>query len=104
MTRTFWLSFVKVTPEGTEFLGVCVVEVTEADRKSGWHKCIARGMPTSHGRDWIAGAINRTHRLGINPGGNVKFVELPPDHPPVPLDRLLSRAELEQLGIVEPKP
>jgi hypothetical protein len=54
------------------FLGAAVVE--------------ARGM---------TGAVMRAHALGINPGGQVAFCEVPPGcEDNLPHDRLLSKAEL----------
>ncbi len=74
----FWLSFADGTlPTGTQFLGVVIIRGTE-----------------------FVEAVKSAHRLGINPGGEVKCTEIEADIPPEYMDRLLSReslAELEKL-------
>lgn len=75
--RWWWLSFTDADlPEGSQFLGVAVVE--------------ARGL---------AWAITVAHGLGINPGGDVMAIEIPDEHvPPESFrNRLLDRAEAESL-------
>lgn len=104
MTRTFWLSFCDdARPEGERFLGVVVVDVD--DVRAAAAKILLNLEFPQHrpGAEWIAAAVSRTHWLGVNPGGHVGVMELPPDHPPVPHDRLLSRAELEALGLISPR-
>jgi hypothetical protein len=50
--QTFWLSFCdRELPEGSQFLGACVVEVEDGGR--------------------IDAAANEARKLGINPGGEV---------------------------------
>jgi hypothetical protein len=48
----------------------------------------------------IADAITKSHRLGINPGGEVAIAEVALDTCPVgfPRNRLLSKADLKELG------
>ena len=73
----WWLSFTDASrPKGSQFLGVAIVE--------------ARG---------IAGAVTAAHRLGINPGGAVLAIAIPPEHVPALSyrNRLLSRDEAEAL-------
>lgn len=69
--RWFWLSFA----EG-RFLGAAIVQAQGAMH-----------------------AIEKAHRLGINPGGEVASWELPPDVtiPDEAQDRLLGRDELEKI-------
>jgi hypothetical protein len=74
----WWLSFVDTDrPEGARFLGVAIVQ--------------AYGVTT---------AAMLTHDMGINPGGEVAAVPIPPDlHPPPDAcDRLLTRAEAEEVS------
>lgn len=65
-------------PKGTQFLGACVVE--------------ARG---------IAQAIGESHRLGLNPGGEVLPIQVPADKEPVPevRGRLLSAREARDMEL-----
>ncbi len=109
--QTFWLSFCDADrPPGQQFLGVVIVDVDETD--------VARAEPTatairaSHGLApltdegdrYLAGAIDKTHRLGCNPGGEVmahriddaeEFAVMGPRYP---RHRLLSKAELEAIA------
>jgi hypothetical protein len=76
----WWLSFVDAgKPDGQRFLGVAIVE--------------------GHG---VASAATRAHELGVNPGGEVRGLELTGDGIP-PLDmrnRLLAKAELEEADLI----
>jgi hypothetical protein len=75
-TKGWWyLSFVDVERGG--FLGACIVE--------------AFGVAT---------ALEEANRLGINPGGEVASVQIPPAGAAICAqyrDRLLSKAELEAM-------
>ncbi len=76
----YWLSFADPDkPRGTQFLGVAIVE--ELD---------------------FIGAIKRAHALGCNPGGEVLGYTVPEriDVPEVWMDRLLTRAEAEQVEAI----
>ena len=79
--HTYWLSFTDADrSEGQQFLGVIVT------------------------RAWsLKAAITWTHVLGINPGGGVLSIQLDQSESDqvrqLPRDQLLSRAQLEQLGI-----
>ena len=76
-TEWWWLSFCDPTlPTGSQFLGVAVVQ--------------GRGM---------ASAMVAATFLGINPGGEITGIEIPPEHVPDPVfrERLLSRTEAESL-------
>jgi hypothetical protein len=96
--KTFWLSFVD-TDRG--FLGVAVLDVTEADAVAA-KVLIDRLFPQHRpGAEWVAAAQRRAWQLGCNPAGQVQFTELPPDHPDtarVPRNRLMQKAELIESG------
>jgi hypothetical protein len=70
----FYLSFVDDVDGRKQFLGACVVR--------------ARGHTT---------AIDRAHSLGINPGGEVMSLPTGQARGPLPINRLLSKAEMEAI-------
>lgn len=73
----WWLSFVDEDTEGPDaFLGACYVRATNGPL-----------------------AVSRAYELGINPGGQVAIMG-PGDEPPegVPTEKLLTRADLQELG------
>lgn len=77
--KLWWLSFCDpYKPAGSQFLGACLVRAP----------------------DMIA-AITRAHALGINPGGEVQGLEVPPQTPAKEaliaprVERLMSRGECE---------
>lgn len=76
----WWLSFADGTkPKGFQFLGVVIVE--------------AYGFTD---------AIQKSHDLGINPGGEVqgsRVDPMPDDFPAEKLNRLLSKADLAGFGV-----
>lgn len=76
----WWLSFCDTDkPTGQEFLGVIVVEE----------------LGPMH-------AVNKTHELGINPGGQVMVVPVAADSiKPEHLNRLMLLPELQEMGYVE---
>ena len=82
MSTLFWLSFCDATrPQGQQFLGVIITRA--ADHLS---------------------AIQKTHKLGINPGGEVRFCgEVCPDEGSKKYkeDVLLSKDELKELGYID---
>lgn len=73
--RLFWLSFADDDAGG--FLGVVITE--------------AHGPATAAGKCW---------GLGINPGGQMMAIEIPPDYSPQPpieyRDRLLSKEQIAE--------
>ncbi|MFA4900880.1 MAG: hypothetical protein WC563_15285 [Brevundimonas sp.] len=72
-----WLSFADGNlPTGSQFLGAVVVEAPS-----------------------FLAAVAESHRLGINPGGEVQGVEVPRaiTIPPAYVNRILTRAECEAL-------
>lgn len=69
----WYLSFARET-----FRGACVIEA-----------------------DSVVAAVKRAHALGINPGGNVLGLPVPPDDAHrLPVGKLLSRADLDAAGEV----
>lgn len=76
----WWLSFCDPSkPGGGQFLGVVIVE--------------AYGP---------ADAMDRSHEMGINPGGEIEACRVPPeDHPESVRNRLLSKDELIALDLVD---
>lgn len=80
--QCFWMSFCDTEkPEGSQFLGVVIV--------------------TAMG---VAHAIDKSHRLGINPGGEVKIIKLDDDDDdilPEHFNRLLSKQELVDAGYID---
>lgn len=76
----WWLSFADASlPTGSQFLGACIV---------------AAETPVA--------AIKIAHSLGINPGGEVVWVAIPPDRAPLVeahwRERLLTRRETDDLN------
>ena len=73
----WWLSFCDANlPKGTQFLGACIVR--------------AHGMTD---------AILQSHRLGLNPGGEVLTVQARDEFVPAEkyLGRLLSKADIAEM-------
>lgn len=112
-TQTWWLSFCDAErPEGTQFLGAAIVDVTAADAEAAAPILTIRraehGLPPSDDPEapWMAAAIRLSHARGCNPGGEVGAIRI--DRAPafkqhdalLPRDRLLSRAELDALGLL----
>lgn len=106
-TQTWWLSFCDSDrPEGDQFLGVVIVDVTEADAAAGHRAATARRAEFGHtdplaaGLDWMTAAILKTHRTGCNPGGEVGAVRIDdaPQYPTkgagLPRNTLLSKRDL----------
>lgn len=107
MTQTWWLSFCDPDkPEGQQFLGAVVVDVDEIDvaraEPAATALRAAHGLPplTEADDQWMSGAIGKTYRLKVNPGGEVASMRL--DDLPgfasksasYPRGRLLSRADV----------
>ena len=105
MTKTFWLSFADPDrPPGQQFLGVCLVDVDDADALLAKADLLQRFPQHRAGAEWIAAATRKAHVLGINPGGQVMSAELAPDEPLLaraPRNRLLSRDELAVRGLID---
>ena len=102
MTKTFWLSFSDPDrPKGEQFLGVCLVDVTQADADAARRDLARRHPQAQDGAEWLAAAITKAHRLHCNPGGEVLSFEVPRDHSMAakyPRNRLLSKQALEAIA------
>jgi hypothetical protein len=95
--REYWVSFASEKGEG--FLGACLVSVTLED--------VNRELPELERRHpnheptfgpWLNAVIVKTHRLGINPGGQVASWDVTgADHGTCPFDTLLTRAEIDAI-------
>lgn len=103
--RTFWLSFCDgKRPAGEQFLGACLVDVTQAEASQALIE-IAFSFPDAlHGSEWVAAATRKAHREGCNPGGEIASADVT-DGPPemlslYPRNRLMSKAELEAIAPV----
>src|SRR6185295_17830721 len=101
--QTFWLSFTDPDrPSGQQFLGVAVVDVTEADAVEARRHLLPQALP---GAEWIGAALRKAHETGCNPGGEVGSVriddtaEFAAKSPHIPRHQLLSRADLERLDL-----
>jgi hypothetical protein len=101
--RTFYPSFAdNDRPRGDRFLGACLVDVTEDDARAA-RTMIALKFPNAReGAEWIGAASTVAHRHGCNPGGEMLSVDVTdqPEAARYPHNKLLSRADLEQLGPV----
>ena len=111
-TRTYWLSFCDPDrPTGAQFLGACVVDVTNADRLAVRAEVRAQFPQARPGAEWIAAAGRKAWALGCNPGGEMLCVELtdrwyaPPAGTSrrlaltdLPRHQLLTSAELQIFG------
>jgi len=103
MTRTFWLSFCDPDrPAGEQFLGVCIVQVTDADRIVAHELVAARFPHAAADADWIAAAARKAWALGCNPGGEMLSADITdawPSDVELPLNTLLSYDDLEARGL-----
>lgn len=80
--KIFWLSFCDSSrPEGSQFLGACVIEVTREEAEDALIEVALRFSFAQGGAEWIAAAVRKAHELHCNPGGEVATMEIPPDHP-----------------------
>lgn len=88
--KIFWISFAKPG----QHLGVAIVEVNEVEALFEKTRLPAGALP---GAEWLGAALAKAWRLQINPGGGVRAWEVPYD-PEMPLNRLLTPAEVQQYG------
>jgi len=100
-TKTFWLSFCDgERPKGEQFLGGCLVDVTEDDAAEAL-LFIQQQFPNAQpGSEWIGAASRKAHQLGCNPGGEMVSIEIPQDHPNLtryPHGVLMDRATIERI-------
>jgi len=102
MTRTFWLSF---HGDADQFLGACVVDVTDEDAAQAKAFATQRFPGARPGSEWLGAAIRKAHVLSCNPGGDVAGLEITHETSEIimmraPRNRLLSVAEIEALDAV----
>lgn len=83
-TKAYWLSFADPDlPKGSQFLGVCIVEVDSA------HNSVKA----------TADAVAKAREVGANPGGEVQGFILEQYPHSSWMNRLLSRAEIAKADI-----
>lgn len=101
-TRTYWMSFADETkPKGQQFLGVVILDVTDEEARS-WIKTHGWLYPARMaGAEWNGAAMVKAHRLKINPGGQIMYVDITHAPTPAPLikNKLLSAKELAEAGL-----
>ena len=99
--KVFWLSFCDVDkPEGQQFLGACLIQVSEADAMDALVDILLRFPHAQEGAEWLGAAVKKAHRLGCNPGGEVASMEVELDNPNLSrfqLNTLMDRATIEQI-------
>jgi len=99
--RVFWLSFCDGDrPEGQQFLGACVIEVTEEDATAAAVDVAAWFPRAVADAEWVAAATRKAWQLGCNPGGEIATAELPADHPALAYYQrgvLMDRATIEHI-------
>lgn len=103
MTRAYWLSFCDGDkPTGQQFLGVCLVDVTDDMAADALLDIALRFPMAMDGAEWVAAAIKEAHRLGCNPGGEVASNDVTDGPPDIlaahPRGKLMSLAELEAIA------
>lgn len=105
MIRTFWLSFCDGDkPEGQQFLGACIVDVTDKEAAESLIDLRLRFPKAREGAEWIAAASRKAHCTHCNPGGEMMSADVT-DAPVEELARyprhaLMSKAQLEAFGPV----
>lgn len=77
MAKTFWLSFCdNDKPNGEQFLGACVVDVSEEQANDALTDIDVRFPNHADGAEWIGAAIKAAWELGCNPGGEMASFEM----------------------------
>jgi len=89
----FWLSF--ADPQTGAFLGVAIVQVDEDDAQAARDRLPPASKP---GAEWLIAAAQLAWDMGCNPGGEVLGAPLPFVPPGLPLNRLLTREQVEPYG------
>jgi hypothetical protein len=83
-----WLSFCDIhAPEGSQFLGVAIIEVESAASEA----------------EAIKAAVMKAHREGCNPGGEVGAIAVPGEHEGKVrglTNRLMQKDELKRAGFI----
>ncbi len=105
MTKTYWLSFCDgERPTGQQFLGVAIVDVTDADVDAIREELRAKFPKAKDGAEWLAAASRKAWALGCNPGGEMLSHEMPaealelPQMLATPRGVLLDKPTLAALG------
>ncbi len=81
-SKLFWLSFCDGDkPNGSQFLGACIVEVTATEADEMKFEIMLRFPMAQPDAEWIGAASRKAHALGCNPGGEMASVEIEPDNP-----------------------
>jgi hypothetical protein len=97
MTKRFWLSFCDANkPKGRQFLGACIVEVTDADAADAKADIDVRFPQHMEGAEWLAAASRKAWLLGCNPGGEVLSADVTDTVMPegTPIGVLMDKAAL----------
>jgi hypothetical protein len=100
--RTFWLSFTDPDrPKGEQFLGIALIDVTDADAARAKTEVAARFPHAREGSEWIAAATQVAWAMGCNPGGEMLTIDVTGEYDTdkLPRNRLLSKADLNDCGI-----
>jgi hypothetical protein len=102
--KTYWMSFCDgERPEGQQFLGVAVIDVTVEEAADELSDLNVRFPNHAEGAEWIAAAARKAWRLGCNPGGQVMNCELSrewPGYDSCPRGVLMTRERLAELELV----
>lgn len=106
MTRWFWLSFADGDlPEGEQFLGVAIVKVDDGIQEVVDEMSRLMRRPEHVIGDPFFAAVASSRLLNLNPGGSVQGLEMPASLvqriPEEMRERLLSRDELREAGLIE---
>lgn len=103
--QTWWLSFCDGDrPQGEQFLGVAIVDVTQAEADAAKVEIDLRFPQHQPGAEWIAAASRKAWAMGCNPGGQVRSMRIddaprfPDMNAACPRNQLLSHADLTALG------
>lgn len=105
MNRIFWLDFFDETrPLGEGFLGVAIIKVSKEDMEEVKPRILAQYPKAKEEAFWIGAAIERSWRMGCNPGGQVGFCEIMskdiPLHITLLYDKLLSKEDLKKNNLI----
>ena len=93
-------------PKGEQNLGVCVVDVTEAEAEEERFWLESSSFQHTYNKEqgpWVGAAARKAHRMGCNPGGEVMNFDIT-DHEDkewlasLPRNRLLTTREAEALS------
>ncbi len=91
--KSFWLSFA----DDNGFLGACVVDVEAPEDPA----CLCEVCKSSPNAGWNLAAVRKAHQLKVNPGGDVRIMELNRDLTMtdlLPRNKLLTKDQVKALG------